>query len=192
MEPVGLDLDASARKFAFERDRLEAVFSKFCLQRLFVDARHWSAIFRPEFSLAHHIGAKSVFSRYADPNLRFVGVVRGYPQLAKSLSLQNVLFVRRIQPRLWSQQVICGHTWACAWRPTRIPRCCKQTPTSPGYSMIRRIFDAGIASMNGFTEAKGATSSAVFTTASVGTARLKGPTTVLPIFKTPRQKRFSR
>ena len=37
--------------------------------------------------------------------------------------------------------------------------------------------------MNGLTEAKGATSSAVFTTASVGTARLKGPTTVLPIFK---------
>ena len=44
-------------------------------------------------------------------------------------------------------------------------------------------FSGGIASMNGLTEAKGATSSAVFTTASVGTARLKGPTTVLPIFK---------
>jgi hypothetical protein len=47
MEPVGLDLDASAREFAFERDRLEAVLGKLRLQRLFLDAWHWSAIFPP-------------------------------------------------------------------------------------------------------------------------------------------------
>jgi hypothetical protein len=48
-----------------------------------------------------------------------------------------------------------------------MPRCCKQTPSSPGYSIICTFF--AIASANGFNEFRGATSSAVLTTASVGT-----------------------
>ena len=105
--------------------------------------------------------------------------------------VNNAILPRRIQPQVLSQEMISGHTSACAWRPTRIPRCCKETPTSPGYSMIR-TFSTSIASVNGLIEAEGATSSAVFTTASVGIDRLKGLTSVLPSFKAPRQKRLSR
>jgi len=47
--------------------------------------------------------------------------------------------------------MISGDTWACALRPTTIPRCRKQTPTSPKYSMICP-FPGGIASMNGLTK----------------------------------------
>src|SRR5215467_11320218 len=47
VELVGFELDASSRQFTLDRDRLEAVFGKLRLQRLFLDARHWSAIFRP-------------------------------------------------------------------------------------------------------------------------------------------------
>ena len=46
-----------------------------------------------------------------------------------------------------------------------------------------RTSTAGIASVKGLIEAKGATSSAVFRIASVGTDRLKGPTSVVPTFK---------
>jgi hypothetical protein len=41
-----------------------------------------------------------------------------------------------------------------------------------------RPFHMGIAPMNGLAAAEGAASSAVFTSASVGTDRLKGPRTV--------------
>lgn len=50
----------------------------------------------------------------------------------------------------------------------------------------------GIASIHGLIEARGATASAMFTTARVGTDRLEGPTTVPLTFRVPRQKRFSR
>ena len=36
-----------------------------------------------------------------------------------------------------SQEVISGHTSLRALRPIRIPRCCRPTPSSPVYSMIR-------------------------------------------------------
>jgi len=80
--------------------------------------------------------------------------------------VNNAILPRRIQRQVLSQEMIFGHTSACAWRPSRIPRCCKETPTSPGYSMIR-TFSTSIASVNGLIEAEGATSSAVFTTAIV-------------------------
>ena len=32
------------------------------------------------------------------------------------------------------QEMISGQTCARAWRPTRIPRCCNPTPTSPSSS----------------------------------------------------------
>src|SRR6516225_3686760 len=38
--------------------------------------------------------------------------------------------------RQFIQDRMSGQMVACAWRPTRIPRCCKQTPASPGYCMI--------------------------------------------------------
>src|SRR6516225_7781185 len=43
VELVGLGLDAPARQFTFDRDGLKAALSKLRLQRLFLDARHWSA-----------------------------------------------------------------------------------------------------------------------------------------------------
>src|SRR6476660_3160868 len=49
VELVGLDLDAAARQLAFDRDRLEPALGKLRLQRLLVDARHWSAMCGPEF-----------------------------------------------------------------------------------------------------------------------------------------------
>src|SRR5262249_56823005 len=55
---VGLDLDAAARELAFDRDRLEAALGKLRLQRLLVDARHWSAMCGPRISAAHHTGAQ--------------------------------------------------------------------------------------------------------------------------------------
>ena len=90
-----------------------------------------------------------------------------------------------------SQDRICGHTLARAWRPIKIARCCRHAPTSPGYSMIRPFF-AGIASMNGLIAAGGATSSEVLTIAKVGVERLNGPKRFSPMFSVPRQKRFSR
>ena len=85
-----------------------------------------------------------------------------------------------LQLRELSQEMMCGQTFARASRPTRIPRCCRHTPASPGYSMMRAFFP-GIASVKGLSEAKGATSSAMLTIARVGTDRLDGPTSVSPI-----------
>jgi len=65
-----------------------------------------------------------------------------------------------------------GQTFIRASRPTRIPRCCRHTPTSPGYSTMRTLVVAGIASAKGLSEARGATSSAMLTIARVGTDRL--------------------
>src|SRR5262249_52358701 len=45
VELVGFDLDASSRQFTLERDRLDTVLGKLRLERLFLDARHWQAIF---------------------------------------------------------------------------------------------------------------------------------------------------
>jgi len=56
--------------------------------------------------------------------------------------------------------------------------------------MTRTFF--GIASANGLIEFRGAISSSVLTTTNVETDRLEGPITFSPIFKVPRQKRFSR
>src|SRR5262245_8976503 len=84
-----------------------------------------------------------------------------------------------------SHAMICGHTWACARRPTRIARCCRHVPLSPAYSIIRAP-PAGAASTNGLIEAGGATSAAVFTTATVGTDRLAGPTDLPRTCKAPR------
>src|SRR5919204_5240751 len=58
VELVSVDLDAAARQFAFDRDRLEAALGKLRLQRLLVDARHWSAMCGPRISAAHHTGAE--------------------------------------------------------------------------------------------------------------------------------------
>ena len=44
-----------------------------------------------------------------------------------------------------------GQTCAYACRPTRIARCCKQTPASPEYSMMR-AFSGSIASATGLTD----------------------------------------
>ena len=57
--------------------------------------------------------------------------------------------------------------------------------------MMRTLF-AGIASAKDLTEARGATLSAVLTIASVGADRVDGLTSMSPIFRVPRKKRFSR
>src|SRR5262249_19192892 len=78
-----------------------------------------------------------------------------------------------------SHAMISGQTCAPASRPTSMPRCCKQPPTSPGDSMIRAFF-AAMASTKGLTEVRPATSSAILTTASVGAESREGPTSVSP------------
>src|SRR5258708_35322805 len=67
VELVGLDLDAPARQFTFDRDGLKAAFGKLRLQRLFFDARHWSATSWPPKSTAHHTGAQRLYSTVSEP-----------------------------------------------------------------------------------------------------------------------------
>src|SRR5215472_6648382 len=67
VELVGLDLDAPARQFTFDRDGLKAALSKLRLQHLFLDARHWSAMSWPPKSTAHHTGAKRLYSTVSEP-----------------------------------------------------------------------------------------------------------------------------
>src|SRR5499427_3813370 len=67
VELVGLDLDAPARQFTFDRDGLKAALGKLRLQNLFPDARHWSATSWPPKSTAHHTGAKRVYSTMSEP-----------------------------------------------------------------------------------------------------------------------------
>src|SRR6266446_9051462 len=67
VELAGLDLDASAWQFTFDRDGLKAAFGKLRLQRLFLDARHWSATSWPPKSTAHHTGAKRLYSTVSEP-----------------------------------------------------------------------------------------------------------------------------
>src|SRR5262245_48530973 len=67
VELVGLDLDAPARQFTFDRDGLKAALGKLRLQRLFLDARHWSATSWPPKSTAHHIGAQRLYSTVSEP-----------------------------------------------------------------------------------------------------------------------------
>src|SRR5262249_58623571 len=67
VELVGVDLDAAARQLAFDRDRLEAALGKLRLQRLLVDARHWSAMCGPRISAAHHTGAEPRRSMVSEP-----------------------------------------------------------------------------------------------------------------------------
>src|SRR5262245_34995410 len=66
IELVGLDLDASARQFTFDRDGLKAALSKLRLPCLFVDARH-SATSWPPKSIAHHTGAQRLYSTVIEP-----------------------------------------------------------------------------------------------------------------------------
>src|SRR5262249_8903913 len=56
--------------------------------------------------------------------------------------------------RHFIQDRMSGQMTACAWRPTRIPRCCKQTPASPGYCMICVL--VVIFSVKGINDAKDA------------------------------------
>src|SRR5215467_15798541 len=67
VELVGVDLDAAARQLTFDRDRLEAALGKLRLQRLLVDARHWSAMCGPRISTAHHTGAEPRCSMVSQP-----------------------------------------------------------------------------------------------------------------------------
>src|SRR5262249_18204714 len=89
-----------------------------------------------------------------------------------------------------SQDMIWGQTTARASRTIKIPRCCRHTPLSPGTSKMRTSL-VGMASIKGWTETLGATSSATLTTASVGAVRVTGPIGLSAIFKLPSQKRFS-
>src|SRR6516162_6492537 len=54
VELVSLDLDAPARQFTFDRDGLKAALGKLRLQRLFLDARHWSVTSWPRFHRASY------------------------------------------------------------------------------------------------------------------------------------------
>src|SRR5215467_3161463 len=71
------------------------------------------------------------------------------------------------------QDKMSGQMVACAWRPTRTPRCCKQTPTSPGYCMIC-VFVVILSvkgtslSVKGTSDARDAIGSAVLITTKVG------------------------
>ena len=67
VELVGLDLDASVRVFTLHRDRLEASLGKLRRQRLFLHARHWSAMCGPRISAAHHTGAEHPCSMVSKP-----------------------------------------------------------------------------------------------------------------------------
>jgi hypothetical protein len=67
VELVGLDLDASVRVFTLHRDRLEASLGKLRRQRLFLHARHWSAMCGPPDSAAHHTGAEHPRSMVSEP-----------------------------------------------------------------------------------------------------------------------------
>src|SRR5262245_2172081 len=66
VELVGLDLDAPARQFTFDRDGLKAALGKLRLQRLFLDARH-SAMSWPPKSTTHHTGAQRLYSTMTEP-----------------------------------------------------------------------------------------------------------------------------
>src|SRR6266481_2977440 len=67
VELVGLDLDAPARQFMFDRDGLKSALSKLRLQHLFLDARHWSATSWPPKSTTHHTGAEHLYSTVSEP-----------------------------------------------------------------------------------------------------------------------------
>src|SRR6516164_4668711 len=67
VELVGLDLDAPARQFMFDRDGLKAALGKLRLQRLFLDARHGSATSWPPKSTAHHTRANRLYSTVSEP-----------------------------------------------------------------------------------------------------------------------------
>src|SRR5258708_36916849 len=67
VELVGLDLDASAWQFTFDRDGLKAALGKLRLQRLFLDARHWSATSWPPKSTAQHTRANRLYSTVSEP-----------------------------------------------------------------------------------------------------------------------------
>src|ERR1700756_2548501 len=87
VELVGLDLDASAWQFTFDRDGLKAAFGKLRLQRLFLDARHWSATSWPPKSTASYgrpapvLNGERTRSRYepgAAPSVFLRVAIRGY------------------------------------------------------------------------------------------------------------------
>src|SRR5260370_11981859 len=88
VELVGLDLDAPARQFTFDRDGLKAALSKVRLQRLFRDARHWSATsLAPEIHRASYrrpapvLNGDRTRSRYepgAAPSVFLRVAIRGY------------------------------------------------------------------------------------------------------------------
>src|SRR5215510_11233105 len=85
---VGFDLDASSREFTLDRDRLEAVFSQLRLQRLFLDARHWPAIFwppnsprasyRPQEGVLNGASPRSRCAPGAAPSAVLRAAIRGY------------------------------------------------------------------------------------------------------------------
>src|SRR5262249_53675054 len=87
VELVGLDLDAPARQFTFDRDGLKAARSKVRLQRLFLDARHWSATSWPRNPRASYrrplpvLNGDRTHSRYepgAAPSVFLRVAIRGY------------------------------------------------------------------------------------------------------------------
>src|SRR5215467_11839143 len=87
VELVGLDLDAPALQFTFDRDGLKAALSKLRLQRLFLDARHWSATSWPPKSTASYrrpapvLNGDRTRSRYepgAAPSVFLRVAIRGY------------------------------------------------------------------------------------------------------------------
>src|SRR5436305_618270 len=102
VELVGLDLDASAWQFTFDRDGLKAALGKFRLQRLFFDARHWSATScTPEIYRASYTHQSPVLngertrSRYepgAAPSVFLRVAIRGY-------RFHGSTAPRRVRPR---------------------------------------------------------------------------------------------
>src|SRR4029077_1277721 len=87
VELVGLDLDAPARQFTFDRDGLKAAFGKLHLQRLFLDARHCSHVLASEMRRASYrrqapvLNGERTRSRYepgAAPSVFLRVAIRGY------------------------------------------------------------------------------------------------------------------
>src|SRR5260370_29908021 len=113
VELVGLDLDAPARQFTFDRDGLKAAFGKLRLQRLFLDARHWSATSWPPKSTASYrrpapvLNGEQTRSQYgpgAAPSVFLRVAIRGY-RVRRATATRRV----RLRPpisRLWPPVVV--------------------------------------------------------------------------------------
>src|SRR6266481_70132 len=78
VELVGLDLDASARQFTFDRDGLKAALSKLRLQRLFLAPEIYRASYRRQAPVLNGERTRSQYEPGAAPSVFLRVAIREY------------------------------------------------------------------------------------------------------------------